>query len=405
MRSFNRNLTLYPWYLASTYEGISNAVWYLYLFTYKGLSLGEMAWLVLLGDGVIVLSEVPTGWLADRMGRRASVLFGIFLQALSAVLFIFGDSFITFWLAIAVCGLGDTFRSGADQALLYDSCRVENATGRFRRILAGSMFIATVVMCVSQVSGGLIVHFISWELPFWLEVGFSAVGFAAVLMMVEAPYRDDEGGKPAADTMAKGKLARAMVIRLAPIALFTSVICMLPELTHFHLPAELATELGLTPLHLGFLYAGFELLQGLGNKLAGSKRFDQPLRILPWVGAGLLTCFAVFGMRALLGIAAYVLARAGVDFLYGLAEPLISEETNKRTGSSVRATSLSIINAGRMLLPVSVLPLSTVLVTGLPYSTAYLIMLAAIGPVLAFSGYWLVASGRGVSESVIMPER
>ena len=41
---------------------------------------------------------------------------------LSAVLFIFGDSFITFWLAMAVCGLGDTFRSGADQALLYDSC-------------------------------------------------------------------------------------------------------------------------------------------------------------------------------------------------------------------------------------------------------------------------------------------
>ena len=393
-RIVSRNLALYPWYLATTTEGVSNAVWYLYLFVHKGLSLGEMAWLTLLAEGIIVVGEVPTGWLADRLGRRTSVLLGIFFQALSAVLFIFGNSFFMFWAAIAVCGLGDVFRSGADQALLYDSCRAAGATGRYRRVLAGSMFIATLVMCVSQVGGGAIAHYISWELPFWLEIGFSAAGFGAVLLMAEAPYRDepDEGG--AGNAVENSRRARLMLLRLAPVALFASMVAVIPELTHFHLPAELATGLGLTPLHLGFLYAGFELLQGLGNKLAGHRRFDRPLAVLPWVGAGLLLCFAVFGLRSWLGIAAYLLARGGVDFLYGLAEPLLSEEANRRTVSSVRATALSVINAGRMLLPLSVLPLSAALVTGLSYTPAYLLMLAGVVPVMAWSAWWLVLSGK-----------
>lgn len=62
-RSLDLNLRLYPWYLCLIWEGLSNAVWYLYLFSFKGLSLGEMAWLTLLGDGVIAFAEVPTGWI------------------------------------------------------------------------------------------------------------------------------------------------------------------------------------------------------------------------------------------------------------------------------------------------------------------------------------------------------
>ena len=56
-----RNLRLYPWYLASTWEGVSNAVWFLYLFAYKGLSLEQMAWLVLLGGLVGLAYKWATG--------------------------------------------------------------------------------------------------------------------------------------------------------------------------------------------------------------------------------------------------------------------------------------------------------------------------------------------------------
>jgi hypothetical protein len=190
--------------------------------------------------------------------------------------------------------------------------------------------------------------------------------------------------------------AAAIWLRLAPLAVFVTVLEAVPELTHFHLPAELSTALGLTPLHLGFLFAAFELLQGLGNKLAGHPRLSEPARVLPWIGGALIACFMLFGARAWLGgslvwlgLGLYLAARAGVDFLFGLADPLISEEANRRTASAVRATALSVVNASRRLLPLGLLPLSAALVVGLTYPLMYAILLAALLPALVAGAWWL----------------
>jgi MFS family permease len=397
-----RNLRLYPWYLASSWEGVSNAVWFLYLYSYKGLSLEQMAWLALLGDGIIVLAEVPTGWLADRIGRRRSLLIGIFLQALSAVLFIYGGSFFSFWLAMATCGLGDTFRSGADEALLFDSCLATGQQPRYRPVLAGAMFISTLVMVVSQIGGGAIAHYVSWELPFWLEVGFSTSGFIAVLLMVEAPRHAEPEPDPeprSTDAATRPRRFR-LWLPLIPLLAFAMLLEALPELAHFHLPAELNSELDFTPLHLGVIYAVFELLQGLGNKLAARLKAHTALRALAWGTAGMLVCFALLGTRAWLGLAVYLIGRGGIDLLYGLADPLISEEANLRTVSSVRATALSVVNAGKRLLPLGLLPLSALLVERTSYAPAYGIMLAAIAVPLLISVPWLLAgASRTARES------
>ena len=360
-RSLALNLRLYPVYLCLTWEGMSNAVWYLYLFSFKGLSLGQMAWLTLLGDGVIVLAEVPTGWIADRIGRRRSVLIGIVLQGLSAVLFIYGNDFWTFWLAMAVCGLGDTFRSGADEALLYDSCRGTGQSAMYRGILSRSLAIATVAMVLGQITGGVIATRISWTLPFWLELGMSSAGLLVVLAMLEAPYFGEDGKQQASDGQTPGRPLLASLSRLLPLLAFAALIELVPELAHFHLPAELNVALGLTPELLAYMYAGFELLQGLGNYLAGRLRLRNPLAMLGFIGAALAAMLCLLGCRVWLGLASYLLARGVIDLLSGLAIPLISEQANLRTAPAVRATTLSILNASRRLLPLSLLPLSATL--------------------------------------------
>ncbi len=358
-RSLTRNLRLYPWYLCLTWEGMSNAVWYLYLFSFKGLSLGQMAWLVLLGDGVIALAEVPTGWIADRIGRRRSLLIGIMLQGLSAGLFIAGQEFWTFWLAMAVCGLGDTFRSGADEALLFDSCRGSGQVPAFRRILSRSLAIATIAMVGSQIAGGVIATRVSWTLPFWLEIVMSAGGFMVVLAMLEAPHREVESPRNGNGQRSGRSLLIMSLTRLLPLLLFAAIVEIVPELSHFHLPAELDAAIGLTPEQLAYMYAGFELLQGLGNYLAGRLRIRQPLAALGLVGLGFLAMLLLMGCRAWLGLAVYLLARGCIDLFSGFARPIISEQANLRTASSVRATTLSILNAAKITLPLSLLPISS----------------------------------------------
>lgn len=359
-----------------------------------------MAWLALLGDGVIVIAEIPTGWIADRLTRRFSILSGIVLQALSALLFLFGHSFWQFWLAIAVCGLGDTFRSGADQALLYDSCLDTRQAQRYRQLLSHSLFVMTLALMASQIVGGLIATYISWQLVFWLEVAFSAFGFGSVWMMLEPPrlaHSPDEctgDGAPSAPGSAGGYLAWFWL--LLPLALFASVLGIAPELAHFYLPAELHTDFGFTPAHLGFIFAAFELMQGWGNKLAGGVRIKQPTRALFWIGFGMVGALALFGLRGViqphsvwLALEFYLLARAAIDMLYGVSEPLVSEEANRRTPSAVRATSLSIVNASRRLIPLLLLPLAAIVSTGQSTALLYLYLIPAFLICTIAAACWL----------------
>lgn len=359
-----------------------------------------MAWLALLGDGVIVLAEIPTGWIADRLTRRFSVLTGIVLQALSALLFLFGHNFWQYWLAIAVCGLGDTFRSGADQALLYDSCLATRQVQRYRQLLSHSLFVMTLALMASQIVGGLIATFISWELVFWLEMAFSAIGFGCVWLMQEPPrlnHQQDECAEDSAPFLPRPTaLRQTWLLLLLPLALFASVLGIAPELAHFYLPAELNTDFGLTPAHLGFILAAFELMQGWGNKLAGGKRTLQTVRVLPWLGIGMVGALALFGLRGAiqpysvwLALGLYLLARATIDMLYGISEPLVSEEANRRTPSAVRATSLSIVNAARRLIPLLLLPLAAIVSTSQGPLLLYMYLVPALLSCTMAAAWWL----------------
>ncbi len=82
--------------------------------------------LVLLGvvlEGTVLLSETPTGVIADVRSRRASL---ILAQALMAVSFIWAFASTNYWVILpaqAMVGFGWTFRSGADTAWITDELK------------------------------------------------------------------------------------------------------------------------------------------------------------------------------------------------------------------------------------------------------------------------------------------
>lgn len=398
-----RNLKLYPWFLAFTYESFSNAVWYLYLYSFKGIGLLELAWLTLLGDGVIAAAEVPTGWLADRIGRRRSMLLGIGLQISSFLLFIYGNSFAAFWLAMAICGLGDTFRNGADRALLYDSALALDQSARYRQLVGHGTFVATIVFVFAGLIGGWLATRVSWYLPFWCDIGSSLVGLVLTLLMREAPQPADVAetaadSEPAASDAAQPpqlavRRSRGL-LALAPLLLLAMVFGIAPELSHFHLPAELEGGIAVTPLTLAWLYGGFELLQALGAKLGGSPRWHGTRTLV----AGTLLMALLLGLAALrqLGglptLLLYLLARAAIDLLYGLAEPLFSEEINRRVPSRVRATALSWLNAVGHILPLGLLPLSAKLVEARSFAAMYVGFGAGALLLGLLCGMWVLRS-------------
>src|SRR5262245_30548718 len=91
----------------------------------KGLSLSEIGGLEAAAWLITAALEVPTGMIADRWGRKASIGIGTSLYA-AAMFLIQTEAFsLPFLLAYAMWNGSMAFVSGADSALLYDSLKAD----------------------------------------------------------------------------------------------------------------------------------------------------------------------------------------------------------------------------------------------------------------------------------------
>ncbi len=91
------------------------------------LSAAELLALTAVYRAVVMVCEVPTGVVADTMGRRASVCAGFMLLGLGLMISGFRAQFETLLLGEITLGVGFTFLSGAHQAWIADEIGVEEA--------------------------------------------------------------------------------------------------------------------------------------------------------------------------------------------------------------------------------------------------------------------------------------
>ena len=93
-------------------------------FEENGLSLTDSMVLQAVFSIAVIVLEVPSGYYADVIGRRNSLVFGATLAFFGFVTYALAHGFWTFLAAELILGLGASFISGTDSALLYDSLLV-----------------------------------------------------------------------------------------------------------------------------------------------------------------------------------------------------------------------------------------------------------------------------------------
>src|SRR5690242_925607 len=108
----------------------------------------------------MVLFEIPTGIVADTVGRRASYLLGTVTLALSTLFYVaLWQAHGPFWLWVAasvLIGLGFTFFSGAVEAWLVDALTATGYEGTLDRVFGRGQVVAGAGMLVGSVAGGWI---------------------------------------------------------------------------------------------------------------------------------------------------------------------------------------------------------------------------------------------------------
>lgn len=121
-----------------------------------------------------LLFEIPTGVIADTVGRRASFLLSLAVLAATTLLYVWlsvlGAGVVLFSLVSVLMGLGFTFYSGAMEAWLVDGATALGFDGGFDRVFSRAQLVSGVAMLTGTVGGGLIGQ-VNLLLPFVVRAG------------------------------------------------------------------------------------------------------------------------------------------------------------------------------------------------------------------------------------------
>jgi len=305
----------------------------------RGLTLVQISLIESIMIFTIFVMEVPTGLLADRVGRKWSIFASTLLLASAEFIFIFARTFEWYVVIALLTGTGFAFASGAVEALVYDSLPPENREEAMKRAMGRVNSWGQIAFVIAPIIGGLIIGDAAVEnfIPaIALTVSALLLG-AIVCLALREPALDTSESRAGSMTLLRH---HRRLRRLTLLVVFTTPIT-----------ASLVTTLG--PPYLiesgaaPFLTA---VVLSFGSLLAAfTQRYAYKLE--EWLGQARAIALLILlpgAMYWLLAAAAGPAATALIMILLlgvtDMKAPLFSAYQNALIESKNRATVLSLIN-------------------------------------------------------------
>lgn len=317
-------------------------VWVIFLQRKHGLSLTQVTLLDSAFWLTMVLTEVPTGAVADTLGRKQSQLIGMVLVTGAILLFGLAPNYPLLILANSLWAIAITFISGADLAFFYDTLRELGREDDYPKYRGRLSAVVMTAIAVSSLLGGFIGEF-SLVATFLLTAVLMVVGLVFLLWLKEPPLEPDPdtGEKMSYRqtlSVAFGTIRRNIGLRYA--LLYSSLLLLVPGAIRVTFIQPYAMMIGLPIASLGIIALVFRLFQVAGSAYAGKiiQRVGEwrvlvlsPLLIF-------LGLWAIGGIQSWVGIALF----AVTGFFTAVASPTIETVIIRQTPGAVRATILSV---------------------------------------------------------------
>lgn len=364
----------YYGYQAADSVGFIWPVFTLFLL-WNDLTFAQIGLLSAVSAILVVVLEVPTGYLADRIGRRNALALGMAAMTASIVGFVFASSFVEFAVLYALWSLSISLQSGTADAWLYDTLSEVLRDGEFTRVRGRGGAVYQWASAVTMVLGGFL-YVVHPTYPFVASAVLNATGIAIVVTMPRnVQFRGDgaaESSEGADDRIGpirslgivRTELARPPLRTfVAYVALFFAITQAADEYIQPITTTVLEETLASTSLAgaipeeatLGFLYAVFAIVAAFASYHAETVRDALGLRrALLWLPVAVAVCFLLPLTLPLLAIPVFVAMRgAGA-----LSKPLVNQYINDATGSIGRATVLSAASMAYALVRAPLMPLA-----------------------------------------------
>jgi MFS family permease len=303
-----------------------------------------------------LLFEVPSGYLADVVGRRRALLLGSACLTLGLGGYALADRFALFAAAEVVLAFGYSLLSGTESALLFDSLQATGAPSRYRKLEGRAEALTRLGTATAAVLGGGLAA-VALRLPFLVNVGTAAVMVLLAASLVEPPRQALAGRAPVREVL---RIVRETVAdrRLQPTLLLSAALFATGVIGIWGYFLRL-TGTGITLLSYGVYFAAFQAASAAGA--AGAER------LVRWCGprgvyAVLLAVPGVLAACAASPAAWPVLLTPLAAAAWGCSTPLLLAVLNRHVPSDRRATALSVNALGGRVLFVVLGPVFGVLV-------------------------------------------
>ncbi len=287
----------------------------------------------------VAIMEIPSGYMADILGRKKTLVLGAILGTAGFAIYSMSTSFSGFLLAEIILGIGGSFISGADTAMLFDSLETMRLRHRYLQLEGRITSFGNFAETIAAVCGGLIAAYFSYRAVYICQTLVAALAIPASLLLLQPPKgeRIKQPGITHILSICKQSL---FVNKKLSSAIFqssvtgTATLCM-AWTSQIYFVNQGFDEVIITPLWvtLNLTVAIIAAYAAATQKFLGEKLslsliiifipatyvFLGQFHIIP----AIFTLYLFYGVR-------------------GYATPVLKDLTNKHCSSSVRATVFSI---------------------------------------------------------------
>jgi len=289
----------------------------------------------------IVFIEIPSGYIGDVLGRKNSMIIGTFFGVIGMIFYASSYGFFGFLFAALSLGIGQSFISGADTALMYDSLVELNRRKDFVKFEGRTISMGNFAEALAGFIGAYFLTQSSFRVPFYYQIGIASVGFIAAILLVEPNTKTLKDGKAKPwknikniiyYSIIENKKLRLFMIYSAIMGAATLTIAWFsqPILDYLKIDGKY------NGIILGILNLGVALTSFYAHKI--EQKLNTKIILLLILALICGSYFVLYNALTLWSLGILLL----FYFTRGFATPILRDYQNRHTPSEMRATVMSI---------------------------------------------------------------
>lgn len=362
---------------------ITSAIWVLYL-GYKGMSLTKIGILESIFHITGFISEIPTGAMADLIGRKRIIVLGRFTALISAVIMLFSNSFTGFAIGFVLSAWGHNMNFGSEEALVYDSLKELNKEDDYLKINGKLNLIIEMAQGLAVFIGGLLAEK-NFDLSYIVAILIGIFALGASLAFKETSLIDKHEKvtfighfKECADTLRQNK-------QLIKILIFFPSIFTFSAIAYFY-GQQYFSNLGFSKSIIALIFLGQSVFSAAGamfcEKIENLLKDKTSFLISVFIGISII----MFGITK---GAVSIIVFWGVGLFTSILQPISSNKINNLVESKQRATIISIDSMFFSLTMIMLFPVSGYIAENISMEIAFVVVGIINLIMVAVSGVYL----------------